>query len=205
MAYDDSQDLILSPLSLDISLSDTVPQEFSKMILVYLFTILQNIFWGCHTESVRISSPHGQLEVIREGITSCHAPAIITFHDLGLNHITNYKVINCQIVYILKLNFYCLEIVWKSEYGPSSVSFHYLPCQCSWSGTRSCPNDGWSDVSKHWGVVRVCGVHLSSLWVLREDFKKCDQLINFLQDCFLCWYWIRTWIKCLNQTWKTET
>lgn len=74
MAYDDSQDLILSPLSLDISLSDTVPQEFS-----------------CHTESVRISSPHGQLEVIREGITSCHAPAIITFHDLGLNHITNYK------------------------------------------------------------------------------------------------------------------
>jgi len=97
MAYDDSQDLILSPLSLDISLSDTVPQEFS-----------------CHTESVRISSPHGQLEVIREGITSCHAPAIITFHDLGLNHITNYKVINCIYLKAELLLFRnCLKVrVW---------------------------------------------------------------------------------------------
>ena len=92
MAHDDSQDLILSPLSLDISLSDTVPQEFSKIKLISNYYFTRKLFPGCHTESVTISSPHGKLEVVKDGVISSPAPAIITFHDLGLNHITNYKV-----------------------------------------------------------------------------------------------------------------
>ena len=37
-----------------------------------------------------VSTPHAVLRVAREG--NITGPVIITFHDLGLNHVTNFKV-----------------------------------------------------------------------------------------------------------------
>ena len=37
-----------------------------------------------------VSTPHAVLRVAREGNTT--GPVIITFHDIGLNHLTNFKV-----------------------------------------------------------------------------------------------------------------
>ena len=37
-----------------------------------------------------VSTPHAVLTVAREG--NITGPVIITFHDLGLNHVTNFKV-----------------------------------------------------------------------------------------------------------------
>ena len=37
-----------------------------------------------------VSTPHAVLTVAREG--NITGPVIITFHDLGLNHLTNFKV-----------------------------------------------------------------------------------------------------------------
>ena len=36
-----------------------------------------------------VATPHGRLEVVRQGLSS--GPALLTFHDLALNHVTNFK------------------------------------------------------------------------------------------------------------------
>ena len=38
-----------------------------------------------------VNTPHGAVVVAREGLELGTAPVLITFHDLGLNHITNFK------------------------------------------------------------------------------------------------------------------
>ena len=38
-----------------------------------------------------VNTPHGSVEVAREGLSLGSTPVLITVHDLGLNHITNYK------------------------------------------------------------------------------------------------------------------
>jgi len=74
---EDSHNLILSPLSLDISLAEFQLEDKDK--------------YGTSYDSVSVATPHGRLEVVREGVTSSSAPVLITFHDLGLNHVTNFR------------------------------------------------------------------------------------------------------------------
>ena len=94
MSGDDSQQLILSPLSLDNSynhLSDPHHAGWGEFLDNNL-TFKTNFTSGdCEYERISVKTPHGSVEVAREGLSLGTAPVLITFHDLGLNHITNFK------------------------------------------------------------------------------------------------------------------
>ena len=83
MSADDSELLILSPLALSGS-NDQGDRSYSLFPDRRIPTLDE--------ESIEtLSTPHGQVKVAREGNPT--GPAFITFHDLGLNHLSNYKVI----------------------------------------------------------------------------------------------------------------
>jgi len=81
MSADDSELLILSPLALSGS-NDQGDRSYSLFPDRRIPTLDE--------ESIEtLSTPHGHVKVAREGNPT--GPAFITFHDLGLNHLSNYK------------------------------------------------------------------------------------------------------------------
>ena len=82
MSADDSELLILSSLALSGS-NDQGEKSYSLLQDKKISTLEEEM-------DDTLTSPHGQVKVVREGHPT--GPAFITFHDLGLNHLSNYKV-----------------------------------------------------------------------------------------------------------------
>jgi len=87
MSAEDSELLILSPLALSGS-NDQGDKSYSLFRDRKIPTLEE--------ENVdTLNTAHGQVRVAREGNPT--GPAFITFHDMGLNHLSNYKnFFNCQ-------------------------------------------------------------------------------------------------------------
>jgi len=86
MSADDSELLILSSLALSGS-NDQGEKSLSLFQDKRISTLEEEMV-------DTLTSPHGQVTVAREGHPT--GPAFITFHDLGLNHLSNYKnFFNC--------------------------------------------------------------------------------------------------------------
>ena len=82
MDADDSEMLILSPLSLA-----NTPERVDKGKPFFPDRKFSASGDDCLDTLI---TPQGRICVAREG--NHHGPAFITFHDLGLNHISNFKV-----------------------------------------------------------------------------------------------------------------
>ena len=97
MSSDDSHQLILSPLSFEkpSPLDDWGRSQVSVACKCMCLHSDKNIIWSIFLdsdseyESVSVATPHGRCEVVKEGHVS--GASIITLHDLGLNHVTNFK------------------------------------------------------------------------------------------------------------------
>ena len=86
MSAEDSELLILSPLALSGS-NDQGDKSYSLFRDRKIPTLEE--------ENVdTLNTAHGQVRVAREGNPT--GPAFVTFHDMGLNHLSNYKVITFQ-------------------------------------------------------------------------------------------------------------
>ena len=83
MDTDDSEMLILSPLSLTSSKD--------KSERSYPLFPERKIPSFDEDSGETLDTPHGRIRVVRDG--NLAGPAFITFHDLGLNHLSNFKVI----------------------------------------------------------------------------------------------------------------
>ena len=92
MSAEDSERLILSPMAL--SGSNNQGEKSYSLFRDRRIPTLEE-------ETVdTLTTPHGQIKVAREG--NPLGSAFITFHDLGLNHLSNYKVILFQNINRLK-------------------------------------------------------------------------------------------------------
>jgi len=119
MSSDDSEMLILSPLALSGS-NEKSDKSYPQFQEKRIPSFEEEAVWTLVTS-------HGRVKVVREG--NLAGPAFITFHDLGLNHLSNFKkFFNSQSMSMI-LSHFCIYHINAPGQEPGSA---VIPAEVSY-------------------------------------------------------------------------